>query len=210
MEKISFVEATQLLDRYKIKMTPAGFFTDRKLAWSFAEQHKPVAIKVDAPEIWHRTEVGGVILNIANRPDFDLAWNSVSRDGTAGVIVQPMRSGIELSLGAKRDSQFGPLVMFGLGGILVELIEDVSFAIAPIDESEARKMIQSIRAYKLLTGFRGRPKVDQSKLVWMLVRLSYLMSENPEIEEIDLNPVMAQEDLVEAIDVKVWIHKYES
>jgi len=116
-----------------------------------------------------------------------------------------MRSGLELVLGVKRDIQFGPVVMFGLGGLLVEIMKDVSLRIVPIDLAEAKQMISEVKGYRLLTGFRGQPAVDQKKLAEIIVNLGCLATENPEIEEIDLNPVMATSRQIDVVDAKIWI-----
>lgn len=192
-------------------MVPSSVFVDQKEAWNFISKLKqPVAMKIDAAEVWHRTEAAGVFLNVSRKQEFEQAWQRLSSiSESRGVIVQEMRSGIELALGAKRDAQFGPVVMFGLGGILIELMQDVSFRVAPIDLAEAQRMIREIKGYRLLTGFRGRPAVDQDKLAEILVNLGYLAAENSEIEEIDLNPVMANGQRIEAVDAKIWVLDYE-
>ncbi len=211
MKQIPFVQTMQLLERHDIPMVPSSVFVDQKEAWNFISKLKqPVAMKIDAAEVWHRTEAEGVFLNVSRKQEFEQAWQRLSSISEhRGVIVQEMRSGIELALGAKRDAQFGPVVMFGLGGILIELMQDVSFRVAPIDLAEARRMISEIKGYRLLTGFRGRPAVDQDKLAEILVNLGYLAAENSEIEEIDLNPVMANGQRIEAVDAKIWVLDYE-
>ncbi len=192
-------------------MVPSEVFSDREKAWLFVEQMKqPAAMKIDAAEIWHRTESDGVFLNISCREEFNRAWDKMTEGREIrGVIVQKMCPGVELALGARRDVQFGPVVMFGLGGIFVELMDDVVFRIAPFDLAEAKKMIGEIKGHRLLTGFRGKPAVDQDKLAQILVNLGYLMAEQSEIEEIDLNPVMASGNRIEAVDAKIWILAHE-
>lgn len=211
MKQIPFIQTIELLQRHDIPVVPSSVFTDKKGAWEFISRlKKAAAMKIDAAEIWHRTEAEGVFLNINRKQDFDQAWQKLSGITEArGIIVQEMSSGIELALGAKRDPQFGPVVMFGLGGILIELMQDVSFRIAPIDLAEARRMISEIKGYRLLTGFRGRPAVDQDKLVELLVNLGNLAAEHPEIEEVDLNPVMVDGQKVEVVDAKIWVLEHE-
>lgn len=212
MRQVPFVETADLLERYQIPLIASSVFDSREKAWGFIQRlDGSVAMKIDAADVWHRTEQQGVFLDIRQRKDFDRAWDKLtSGREIRGVIVQEMFSGLELSLGVKNDSQFGPVVMFGLGGIMVELLEDVSFRIAPFDEDEAKEMIGEIRGYKLLTGFRGRPPVDQDELARILVRLGVLAAENPDIEEIDLNPVMAGDEKIQAVDAKIWVLSNES
>ncbi len=211
MKQIPFEQTIKLLERCEIPVVPSSVFKDREEAWSFVSQmDKPAAMKIDAADIWHRTEAKGVFLNISQREDFDRAWRDLIKiEGARGIIVQEMRSGTELALGVKRDAQFGPVLMFGLGGILVELMKDVSFRVAPIDLIQARQMISEIKGYRLLTGFRDRPVVDQDQLAEMLVNLGCLAAEHPEIEEIDLNPVMADGKIIEAVDAKIWVLDHE-
>ncbi len=211
MQQIPFVQAKDLLRKYKIPLVASEVFTKEEEALGFYKQiNGPVAMKIDAPMVWHRTEKGGVLLNIVQESEFRQAWKRFSENSEVqGIIIQKMCSGIELGLGAKRDQQFGPVVLFGLGGIFIELLKDISLRIAPFNIDEARKMIREIKGYELLNGFRGHQLVDQDKLAQILVNLGNMMIENPELEEIDLNPVMAKGDKIEAVDVKIWIKHEE-
>jgi len=207
MKQIPFEETIELLVRYQIPVVPSAVFNNKKEAQDFFSQMKqPAAMKIDAADIWHRTEIKGVFLNIECLTDFNQAWRQLKQiEGIRGVIIQEMRSGLELVLGVKRDIQFGPVVMFGLGGLLVEIMKDVSLRIVPIDLAEAKQMISEVKGYRLLTGFRGQPVVDQKKLAEIIVNLGCLATENPEIEEIDLNPVMATSRQIDVVDAKIWI-----
>lgn len=207
MKQIPFEETIELLVRYQIPVVPSAVFNNKKEAQRFfAQIKKPAAMKVDAADIWHRTEAQGVFLNVERLTDFNQAWRQLTQiEGMRGVIIQEMRSGLELVLGVKRDIQFGPVVMFGLGGILVEIMQDVSLRVVPIDLVEAKKMISEIKGYRLLTGFRGQLAVDENKLAEMIVNLGCLAAENPKIAEVDLNPVMAVGHQIDVVDAKIWI-----
>ncbi len=158
-----------------------------------------VAMKIVSPDILHKTEVGGVLLNLRSAEDVARAFleitSSVRRTSPAacivGVSVQEMvGEGRELIFGMNRDPQFGPLLLFGLGGIHVEVLRDVSFRVAPVSRREAAGMIRQIRAYPLLAGFRGGEPADEEAIVEGILRVSRLSLECPEIVELDINPVM--------------------
>ncbi len=211
MKQIPFAQAADLLERYGIVLAHSSVFTSAEEAWQYVQKlNKPVALKTASVEIDHRTESEAVFLNIKEVKGFFEAWEKIVQSvGPQGIIIQEMRSGIEVMMGVKRDNQFGPVVLFGLGGILVELLEDVSLRIAPFDLDEAEKMIKEIKAARIFEGFRNYPKANNKKLAQMLSSLSYLSAEHPEIEEIDLNPVMVNGDFIEVVDAKIWIKENE-
>jgi acetyltransferase len=157
-------------------------------------------MKIVSPAILHKTEVGGVRLNLRSAEDVARAFLEITSSArrmapsawVAGVSVQEMvTGGRELILGMTRDSQFGPLLMFGLGGIHVEVLQDVSFRVAPVSRREAAEMVREIRAYSLLAGFRGGESADEEAIVEAILRLSRLSLDFPQIMELDINPIMA-------------------
>lgn len=157
----------------------------------------PVALKLIAPGALHKSEVGGVLLGIEGAEAGEAGYRTlVARAEAAGlsqvrVMVTPMiRGEAELVVGAFRDAQFGPAIMVGMGGILVELLDDVAFRLAPVSEAVARSMLDDLKGKALFSGFRGRPKVDTRAIAALLARLSQMMAACPEIAEIDLNPVI--------------------
>jgi acetate---CoA ligase (ADP-forming) len=160
----------------------------------------PVAVKLASRQIVHKTEVGGVRLNLHDEAAVRQAFGDIQArlaredklDAMDGVIVQPMiSSGVELMAGVTEDPLFGPLVAFGLGGIYVEVLEDVCFRITPLTDRDAYEMVRSIRGYRLLEGYRGHPPADIPAIEELLLRLSRLVEEVPQISEIDLNPFFA-------------------
>jgi acetyl coenzyme A synthetase (ADP forming)-like protein len=160
----------------------------------------PVAVKLSSRTVVHKTEVGGVCLNLADenavRRAFENIRGQLSRinqeNAMDGVVVQPMLTGgVEVMIGVTQDPLFGPLIAFGLGGVYVEVLADVCFRITPLTDRDAAEMVRSIRGYKLLQGYRGHAPADLDAIEELLLRLSRLVEEIPEIQEIDLNPVIA-------------------
>jgi acyl-CoA synthetase (NDP forming) len=158
----------------------------------------PLAMKISSQDILHKSDVGGVRVGLANRNEVEDAYElmmlriarRMPRAELRGVVVEKMvTSGREVILGMKKDPQFGPMLMFGLGGIFVEVLKDVTFSLAPITAEEARAMISRTKTYKLLTGVRGHRPVDIHGIVENLQRMSQLVMDFPEIEEIDINPL---------------------
>ena len=174
----------------------------------------PVVMKIASQDIIHKSDAGGVKVGLANDEQVRTAFNAILQNAKTykpdanikGVLVQEMvRSGKEIILGAKQDPIFGPLVMFGLGGIYVEVLRDVVFRLAPIDENEANRMVHSIKTLNLLKGVRGEKPSDLGALVDSLQRLSQLVTEFPEIEEFDINPLLVLEEGkgVRTVDVRI-------
>ncbi len=162
----------------------------------------PVVLKITSPDILHKTDIGGVKLNLqsaeAVRDAFDLMVYRAQRYEPAAeiwgcLVQQQIKGGKEVLLGMNRDPQFGPLLVFGLGGIYVEALKDVTFRVAPIDRRQARAMLNEIRAYPLLRGVRGEPPSDTEAIVDAILRMSQLVTDFPEIVEIDINPLMVFE-----------------
>ncbi len=169
----------------------------------------PLAMKVIGP--LHKTDVGGVRLGIKNLDEAMTAWSALMAiPETRGVLLQPMIGGLEVILGASRDGHFGHLVMFGLGGIHTEVLKDVRFALAPLSKAEAQRLINGIRGRALLDGVRGTVGMDTAVLSDYLVRLGRLVTDFPEICEIDLNPVKGFGDHLLAVDARIIMEKRKS
>jgi acyl-CoA synthetase (NDP forming) len=160
----------------------------------------PVAVKLASHQIVHKTEVGGVHLNLADelavRNSFEAIRARLAQgnklDAMEGMLVQPMLSGdVEVMVGMTRDPLFGPVIAFGLGGIHVEVLGDIQFRVAPLTDRDATEMVQGIKGYRLLEGYRGQPAVDLKAIEEVLLRVSHLAETIPEISELDLNPIFA-------------------
>lgn len=194
------VEAKDILAAYGVKLPKSTLARTAEEAVSAADSMGyPVVLKIASPDILHKTDIGAVKLNLASPGDvrdaFDLIVYRATRhmpDATIwGCQVQQMvKGGREVIIGVNRDPQFGPLVMFGLGGVYVEALKDVTFRVAPIDRREAREMLSEIRAYKLLTGVRGEKPSDLDAVADTIVRVSQLVTDFPEIVELDINPLL--------------------
>lgn len=166
----------------------------------------PVAMKVVGPV--HKSDVGGVKLNISDANEVkDEFERMIKIPNTHAVLIQPMLSGTELYAGAKSEPGFGHLVLCGMGGIFIEVLKDVSAHLAPLTMDEATEMIQSLKSYKIIEGVRGQKGINQKKFVEIIVRLSALVTAAPEIMEMDLNPLLGNENTVTAVDARIRIEK---
>ncbi len=176
----------------------------------------PVALKVVSPEIIHKSDVGGVMLNIPTPGDAAAGFatirgrvtDHVSRFTFHGVLVSKMAApGTEVIVGMLRDHQFGPAVMVGLGGIFVELYKDVSFRLPPLSQADARGMLMELKAAPLLRGYRGQPARDLEALAACACGVAQIAAKHPEIQEIDLNPVIAYERGCLIVDAKILVRE---
>lgn len=177
----------------------------------------PVVMKILSPQIIHKTDAGGVKLNINSEKETAVAFKEIlasakkydSKAEIRGVLIEKMvKPSTEIIVGVTRDPTFGPAIMFGLGGIFVELLKDVSFRIAPIKVEDAREMIHEIKALPMLQGFRGGPNVKLELIVDVLMKISKLSIDYmDDILEIDLNPIFAYEDKILTVDARIILTK---
>ncbi|MDY6865074.1 MAG: acetate--CoA ligase family protein [Halobacteriota archaeon] len=170
----------------------------------------PVVLKVLSPDIIHKSDVGGVKLGLASEGEVKSGYDELITnakkvsENITGIGVQRMADpGVEIIVGMTKDPQFGPALMFGLGGVFVEILKDVSFRIVPIEARDADEMIREIKGFPMLEGYRGSPPADLSKIQGLLLSMSKFVSDHPEIDEIDLNPVFAYPDSVLVADARV-------
>ncbi len=174
----------------------------------------PVVLKLMAEDIVHKSDTGAVKLNIKNEEETTNAFEELMKIPSQAeklISVQKMANEpiTELILGMTTDAQFGPALMFGIGGILVELLEDVSFRIAPITEYDAREMIKEIKGFPILDGYRGKPKADIEAIVQTLLKVSALVIKHEEIYEMDLNPVFIYDKGLICVDARIILKKPE-
>jgi acyl-CoA synthetase (NDP forming) len=206
-------EAKAVCMAYGIPVTKFKVAKTSDEAVKFAEEiGYPVVLKIVSPDVLHKFDVGGVVLNLKSQRDVRKAYGQildnvkkkVPNARIVGILVQEMApSSTEVIVGATKDPQFGPAVMFGLGGIFVEVLKDVAFRIAPLSEEEAKEMITEVKGYPLLRGFRGQPPADIDALIKILVNTSKLVMEHLEIKELDLNPIMVYKKGAKTVDARI-------
>jgi len=206
-------EAKTICTKYGIPVTKFKVAKSETEVVQFAEEIGfPIVLKIVSPDVIHKFDVGGVILNLNSETEVRTAYNEILENvkkhkpnaRIAGVFVQEMApQSTEVIVGATKDPQFGPALMFGLGGIFVEVLKDVTFRIAPISESDAREMITEVKAYPILKGYRSQPPADVEAIVNILLNTSRLVMEHPEIKELDLNPIMVYEKGAKTVDARI-------
>ena len=197
----------EILECAGIPLVPELVSTSKDELITFAQKVGfPVVAKIVGPV--HKSDVGGVALNIRTAEHLALEYDRMMQiEGATGVMVQKMLKGTELFIGAKYEDRFGHVVLCGLGGIFVEVLKDVSSGLAPLSYGEAFSMIHSLRGYKILKGTRGQKGINEQKYAEIIVRLSTLLRFATEIKEMDLNPLLADENGVVAVDARILIEK---
>jgi acetyltransferase len=212
-DSVANLSANQLISAYGVQAAPMKLARDEQEAISIANEiGYPAVMKIASPDILHKSDVGGVMLNIADSSMLQSAYTQIMRNVKTsqpqarieGVhIQQHVQAGQEVIVGMVRDPQFGPLMMFGSGGVEVEGLSDVAFALVPLRQAEAEKMIRKTWAGRKLKGFRGLPPADEAAVLDVLLRLSWLAIENEDIKEIEINPLRVLEKGAVAVDVRM-------
>jgi len=209
-----------LLESYEIPVTRPYAAAEADEAVEVAERlGYPVVVKIASPQISHKTEVHGVVLDLPNGAAVREAFAQVTaraRDlrpdaEIAGVTVQKMISypnSFELILGTKKDPVFGPVIMVGMGGVAAEVFQDRALGLPPLNDVFTRRMLESLKSWPLLCGYRGRPAANINRLIEIIMRFSYLVADYPEIEELDINPLLATPDEVIALDARVVVDRH--
>jgi len=211
------IESKELLKQVGISVIDTKLAASREKAISISKQFGfPVVLKIASPDVVHKSDAGGVKLGLRTSKQVGKAYDDIlaaisqeyPRAMIQGVSVQKMaRPGVEVIIGMSKDAQFGPVLMFGLGGILVEILKDVSFRIVPLTKRDAGEMVREIKGYPLLEGYRGQQPVDVSNLEDWLIKLSEFSERNPEVREIDLNPIFAYSDGALVVDARVILEE---
>jgi acetyltransferase len=210
------VESKNLLAAYGIPVNPTVQAGSVEAALEAAQKLKfPLAMKLDSRDISHKTDADGVQLNLTNPEEIRQAYQKIMQGARRykaearidGVTLQPMltREGQELIMGAKLDPEFGPIILFGMGGILTEVLKDTAIALPPLNRLLARRLMQQTRVYQLLKGFRNLPAADLMLLEEILIRLSQLVTDFPEIAELDINPLLVSGKEICAVDARVMV-----
>jgi len=206
-------EAKELLKEYGIPVPDFKLIKNEEEINGLAEEiNFPIVMKIVSPDIIHKTDAGGVKINIKDETEAESAYQEIifkakkynKEARIEGVIVYSMvPQETEIIIGMMKDPHFGPVAMFGLGGIFVEVLKDISFRIIPLEEKDAREMITEIRGYEILKGARGNPPRDIQAIKEVLMKVSQLTIENPEINEIDLNPIFVFEKGLQIVDARM-------
>lgn len=218
LELLPLPEAAALVAKYGIPSAAHLRAADAEEAVHLAADFAgPVVLKIDSPDIPHKSEVGGVRLDLTTPEAIRQAYAEIVESAQqhrpqarlSGVTVSPQAKpgGLEVILGLFTDPQFGPILMFGLGGVFTELYQDVQFCLLPAPEAELRQALRRLKAYPLLTGYRGQPVRDEEALIIVMQCLSRLATANPDIDQIDLNPLLVYERGVFAVDVRIFRRK---
>jgi acetyl-CoA synthetase (ADP-forming) len=207
MQKLGLKETELILKNYKLPTPVTHLAKNKKEVLTYSKRIGfPVVMKISSPSIIHKTDVGGVKLNINNEFEAGKAYEEimkkVPKKNIEGVIIQKMHDGHKIIIGMKRDAQFGPVIAFGLGGIFVEVFKDFALRVAPLTKKDCMSMIKEIRTYPILAGARGRTKANMSKLVEIIMKISRLAMTNPKIWEIDLNPVIINKKEAVIVDAR--------
>ena len=206
-------EAKELLKEYGIPVPNFKLIkSENEIIGLAKEINFPIVMKIVSPDIIHKTDAGGVKVGIKDEKEAELAYQEIiskvkkynKEAQIFGVITYSMISkATEIIIGMIKDPHFGPVVMFGLGGIFVEVLKDISFRILPIEERDAGEMITGIKGYEILKGARGNPPRDIQAIKEVLLKVSKLTTENPEINEIDLNPIFVFEKGLQVVDARM-------
>ena len=207
------IEAKELLKQAGIDVVDTRLATSKEEAVSISRKLGfPVVLKIASPDVIHKSDAGGVKLDLKTATQAGKAYDDIMKAikkqypeaNIHGVSVQKMaRPGVEVIIGMSTDAQFGPVIMFGLGGVFVEILKDVSFRIVPLEKRDAREMIREIKGYPLLEGYRGQEPVDVDNLEKLVLAVSDFVEKNPEIEELDINPIYAYSDGAVAVDARI-------
>ncbi len=207
------VEAKQVLKEAGVNVVDSLLAKSKDDAQRIADElGYPVVLKIVSPDIVHKSDIGGVKLGLADRDAVAAAYEEVISAAKKaspganvhGVSVQPMaKEGLEIIVGMTKDPQFGPVLMFGLGGVLVEVLKDVAFRIVPLTRRDATQMIHEIKGYPLLEGYRGQEPANVPMIEDTILKVSGFVEQHPEIKELDLNPIFAYKDGLAAVDARV-------
>jgi acetyltransferase len=217
-EVLTEEEAKAVLLHCNIPVLKTGIArTSEEAAFLASQMGYPVVIKILSPQIIHKTDAGGVVLDINNKRELEETFNLIMERAKqylpnadiVGVTVQPMikKSGYELIVGAKKDSLFGPVILFGMGGIGVEIFKDVAIGLPPLNRVLAKRLIGETRVYEILRGYRNKPPANLELLEEILMRFSQMLVDFPQIKEVDINPLFIDEKEAFALDARIVIDK---
>jgi len=214
MQQLDFKKTKRLLEKYNLPFVKSILIkSEKNIAAAASKIGFPSVLKISSPDIIHKSDVGGIKLNLKNLEEVNNGYSDIikkikkkkPRAKIEGLVLQKTEQGQEIIIGMKRDPQFDAVLMFGIGGIFVEILKDVSFRIAPINNKEAIDMINEIKAIELLKGARGQRPVNIEAIANILVKIGKLALENKKILQLDLNPIIANEKTAKIVDAKIMV-----
>jgi acetate---CoA ligase (ADP-forming) subunit beta len=215
MKLMDYTKTKHLLKEFKIPLPVEKLIQTAEEGKAFARSHGyPIAMKIISKDIIHKSDIGCVKANIKDDKELSQAFKDIVYNAhhfypnavLDGMLIQKQSSGYEIIIGMKHDNVFGPVIMFGLGGVFVEVMKDVSFQIAPVTKTEAKEMIEKIKGYKILQGIRGAKPANIDALADIIVNLSKLAKKNKYIAEIDFNPVFVDNKKATVVDARVMLN----
>ncbi|MFA7141786.1 MAG: acetate--CoA ligase family protein [Candidatus Paceibacterota bacterium] len=208
MKLLSFDKTKKLLKKYKIPVKDTELFIKKEDAVKYAKKLGfPVVLKVHSDKVIHKTEENAVIINLQNEKQVEEKFTLLDKKfkDKEGILLQKQFKGREIVIGLNHDKTFGPVIMFGLGGIFIEVLNDVSFRLCPLTENDAKEMLLELKGYETLLNFRGNKKVDTKKIIKLLLNLSSLMLKEENIVSIDFNPIFINEKEINIADFRIII-----
>lgn len=207
------IESKRILKQIGVPVVETRLAVSQKEAVSISQRIGfPVVLKITSPDVVHKTDSGGVKLGLRSGSEVKKAYDDISKSVKKkyprafihGISVQKMAPpGTEVIVGTSKDPQFGPVIMFGLGGIFVEVLKDVSFRVIPVTRKDAQEMIQEIKGFPLLQGYRGKEPAKIPALVGIILKISKFINENPQIREMELNPIFVYKNKALTIDARI-------
>lgn len=208
MKLLEFDKTKSLLKKYNIHIKNTEIFNNKNEAANYAKKIGfPVVLKVYSRHVIHKTEENAIIINIKDESELQKQFLLLDYrfEDEEGIIIQKQFKGRELVVGLNYDQTFGPVIMIGLGGIFVEVLNDVSFRACPLAKKDALEMIKELKGFKILTNFRGKKKVDIDKLAQFLVNLSELGLKEKDVASIDFNPIFINENEIHVADFRIIV-----
>ncbi len=209
-------ESYSLLSEYGIPVPTYSVVSSEEEAVKIAKRLGfPLVMKIVSPDIMHKTDIGGIKMNIINSPQVRESYKNIicnvrknkPEARINGMLLNKQApKGVEVIVGMIRDPQFGPTVMFGLGGIFIEILKDVAFRVCPVERTDIEEMLTEIEGIKMLQGYRGQPRRDVNAIIDIILEISRLALDYPVVKEIDLNPIMVYEKGVVVVDAKIFLN----
>ena len=211
------VEAYELLSKHGISVPKYYVVSSEEEALKIAKRLEfPLVMKIVSPDIMHKTDIGGIKMNIINTPQVKESYKNIicnvrknkPEARINGILLcKQAPKGVEVIVGMIRDPQFGPTVMFGLGGIFIEILKDVAFRVCPVERTDIEEILTEVEGIKLLQGYRGQPRCDVNAIIDIILQISRLALDCPVIKGIDLNPILVYEKEALVVDAKVFLNE---